>query len=281
MLSLRTEIAEGREETLRPLLRLGVMEWCELVWNDTQIVEHSKLATIEDATLEWVLAYFRNGPDRALLSIRQWFQAYRFSHGLLYFRDVIVVPHNNELQWQILWSQYDALGTGHPQQAKTLDLVAIDFYWPSLHQYIHHYVDGCDLCQYSKSTHHARYGLLQPILVAKTPWKWVSTDFIVKLPNSGGFDSIMVVVDKNSKLAHFILANETIDSNETPTFYLHHIWKHHGMLEEIICDCGCVFVSKCTKRLYKLLRIQPSLTIAFYSQSDGQTERDNQVLEQI
>lgn len=91
----------------------------------------------------------------------------------------------------------------------------------------------------------------------------------------------MVVVDKNTKLAHFIPTTETIDSNGTASLYLHHVWKHHGTPAEMISDRGPVFVSKFMRRLYELLRIQPSPTTAFHPQSDGQTERVNQSLEQI
>ena len=92
-----------------------------------------------------------------------------------------------------------------------------------MRRYVHRYVDGCDLCQCSKPRHHGCYRLLQPILEAESPWKRITTDFIVKLPNSKGYDSILVVVDKNTKLAHFIPTNETIDSSGTVTLYFHHI----------------------------------------------------------
>ena len=117
-----------------------------------------------------------------------------------------------------------------------MDLVARTFYWPTLRRYVNRYVDGCDLCQRYKSTRHSPYGLLQPIPTANAPWKRVTTDFIVKLPSSGGFDAIMVVVDKNTKLAHFILTTETINSNETAMLYLHHVWKHHGTPNEMISN---------------------------------------------
>lgn len=122
---------------------------------------------------------------------------------------------------------------------------------------------------------------MQPIPAAEAPWKRVTIDFIVKLPNSGGFDAIMVVVDKNTKLAHFIPTHESIDSNGAATLYLYHVWKHHRTPDEIISDRGLVFISKFMRRLCQLLRIQPSPTTAFHPQSDGQTERVNQVLEQI
>ena len=140
--------------------------------------------------------------------------------------------------------RHDSLGAGHLGRAKTLDLVARTFYWPTLRRYVNRYVDGCDLCQRCKSTCHSPYGLLQPILAADAPWKRVTVDFIVKLLSSGGFDAIMVVVDKNTKLVHFIPTTETINSNETAMLYLHHVWKHHRTPNEMISDQGSVFVSK-------------------------------------
>jgi hypothetical protein len=116
------------------------------------------------------------------------------------------------------------------------------------------------MCQRSKPTHHARYGLLQPIPVAKSPWKRVTVDFIVKLSKSKGHDSILEV-DKNTKLDHFIPTNE---SNATATLYLHYVWKLHGTPQEIISDRGAVFVSKFMKRLCQLLCIQPLTTTAFH-----------------
>ena len=103
----------------------------------------------------------------------------------------------------------------------------------------------------------------------------MTTDFIVKLPSSGGFDAIMVVVDKNTKLAHFIPTTEIINSNETAMLYLHHVWKHHGIPNEMISDRVPGFVSKFMRRLYKLLCIQLVSTTTFHPQSDGQTERVN------
>ena len=98
-----------------------------------------------------------------------------------------------------------------------------NYYWPTLRQYVNRYVDGCDICQRSKPTHHARYGLMQPIPAAHAPWKRISADFIVKLPISSGYDSVLVVVDKNTKLAHFIPIRETVDLQEMAKLYLHHV----------------------------------------------------------
>ena len=122
---------------------------------------------------------------------------------------------------------------------------------------------------------------MQPIPAAQAPWKRVSDDFIVKLPKREGYDSIMVVVDKNTKLAHFIPTKEIIDSNGSASLYLHNMWKHHSTRDEVISDRGTIFVSKFIRRLYQLLQIQPSPTTAFHLQADEQTKRVNQIVEQF
>ena len=121
---------------------------------------------------------------------------------------------------------------------------------------------------------------MQSIPTAHAPWKRISVDFIVKLSISSGYDSVMVVVDKNTKLGHFIFTMKTIDSQDSALLYLHHIWKHPGTPNEVISNYGPVFVSKFMRGLLELLCIKPSPTTAFHPQTDGQTKRINQVLEQ-
>jgi len=278
-LSRRSDVTEAGIQESKPFLKLAALESCDSVWTDQRILEHIRVKTPQNPTLQPILAYFTNGPNMAPTDIRRRFQSYTFSNGILYFQNTIFVPNDEEIRRQILRSRHDAPAAGHQGCAKTLDLVMRTFYWPSLRRYVYRYVDGCDTCQRSKPSHHAPYGLLQPIPAAEAPWKRITADFIVKLPISVGYDSILVVVDKNTKLGHFIPTNETIDSSGADNLYLHHVWRYHGIPNEIISDRGSVFISKFMKRLYELLRIRPCPSTAFHPQSDGQTEHVNQVLE--
>ena len=79
-------------------------------------------------------------------------------------------------------------------------------------------MEGCDLCQCFKPTCNGIYGLLQPILAAEASWKRVTTDLIVKLSNSVGFDANMVVVEKNTKLAHFTPTTKAIDAKDVALY---------------------------------------------------------------
>jgi hypothetical protein len=269
VLSRRVDVTDGAEEEPRPFLRLAALEGVEPVWTDTHILAQIKTKLREDSKLRPILAFFESNPEAAPADIRRRFQAYTWEDGLRRFEGAVFIPDHEELCRQILRSRHDAPAAGHQGRAKTLELVSRDFYWPTLCRYVHRYVDRCDTCERSMPTHHARYGLLQPIPAADAPWKKVTVDFIVKLPMSSGYDSILVVVDKNTKLAHFIPTTETIGANGMASLYLQHIWKLHSTPQDIIFDRGAVFISKFMRRLCQLLCINPSITTAFYPQSNG------------
>jgi transposase InsO family protein len=104
-------------------------------------------------------------------------------------------------------------------------------------------------------------------------------DFITKLPISGGYDSIMVVIDLLSKVTHFIPCKETYTAEQLARLFRANIFKLHGMPEKIISDRGPTFVSEFWRKLMHSLRITPGFSTAYHPQTDGQTERMNQVLE--
>ena len=109
----------------------------------------------------------------------------------------------------------------------------------------------------------------------------MSVDFIVQLPESGGYDAIIVVVDSVSKRAHFMEMDTTITAAGTANLYLQHVWKHHGLPCKVISDQGAQFIVKFIKDLYQLLGIKIKASTAYHPQTDGQTEWVNQELEQF
>jgi hypothetical protein len=110
-------------------------------------------------------------------------------------------------------------------------------------------------------------------------------DFIVKLPHSKGsngilYDSIWVVVDCLSKKARFVPISESITAEQTCDLFIQHIFREHGAPKAIISDRGPQFAAKFWKEFHRLLGIEARLSTAFHPQTDGQTERVNQTLEQ-
>jgi hypothetical protein len=106
------------------------------------------------------------------------------------------------------------------------------------------FAGSCDVCARAKILRHRLHGLLQPLLVLIFPWSLISMDFIVDLPQSNSFDSILVVVDRLTKMAHFILFNKSITNKNIAKLFLDHVFHYHGLLEDIVFDCGPQFTSK-------------------------------------
>ena len=105
-------------------------------------------------------------------------------------------------------------------------------------------------------------------------------DFITKLPLAQGYDAILVVCNCFSKMAHFIATMEKTLAEGLTKLFQDHVWKLHGLPESIISDRGVQFVAGMMKELNNLLEIQTKLSMAYHPQTDGQTERINQELEQ-
>jgi hypothetical protein len=145
--------------------------------------------------------------------------------------------------------------------------------------YVGQYVEGCDTCQRSKPINQNPLGTLQPLELPKSPWQHISVDMIVKLPPSQGHNSILVVVNTLTKQAHFIPTTEKITSPKLAELFLAHIWKLNGTPETVVSDRGAVFASKFMKGVYDALGIRMQLSTAYHPQTDGQTERVNQMVE--
>ncbi|GMF46067.1 unnamed protein product [Phytophthora fragariaefolia] len=122
-------------------------------------------------------------------------------------------------------------------------------------------------------------GLLIPIPAPKECWEVVSMDFITGLPVSGGFDAILVTVDKLTKRAKYAPTYSTADAKDTAKVFFDAVVRHHGLPKVIISDRDSKFISAFWKSLMKLMRIKLSMTTAHRAQADGQTERQNLVLE--
>lgn len=200
--------------------------------------------------------------------------------GLVYQGTRIYIPPSQHLKRQILEAKHCHPTAGHGGTAKTLDLVTRNYYWPSMRKDVISYVSSCNVCQRTKTPKHLPYGYLQPLPTPETPWTSLSMDFIVKLPESGSADSILVVVDRLTKMSHFIPCRETTDAPELAELFLHNIFRLHGLPRDIVSDRGSAFVSKFWRNLLKRLNIDTKLSTAFHPETDGQTERVNQCLEQ-
>lgn len=173
---------------------------------------------------------------------------------------------------------------GHLGQDKTADLVRRHYYWPNQDTDIRRFVHQCDTCQRIKTPAHKPHGLLQPLPPPSRPWESISIDFITDLPKCHGYDSIMVVVDRFTKMVHCLPCTKTnIKDDKAPQvakLFLH-IISLHGIPSSIISDRDPRFTSNFWRQLSSLCGTELKMSTAYHPQTDGQTERTNRTLEQV
>jgi hypothetical protein len=113
-----------------------------------------------------------------------------------------------------------------------------------------------------------------------TPFETVALDFIVKLPVSQGFDSILTITDQGcTKAAIFIPCNEDITAEETAALYIKHVFAHFGLPTKVISDRDPRFMSKFIQAACKVTGVKHTPSTAYHPRTDGQSERSNQWLE--
>ena len=142
------------------------------------------------------------------------------------------------------------------------------------------YVRACDTCQRNKSSRHRRYGQLEPLEVPYRPWSSISMDWIIDLPESNGYTQIWVIVDRFTKMAHLIPLPKKVTAKDIAKIFLQEIWKLHGLPTDIVSDRDTKITSHFWQVLMDLLGIKTKLSTAFHPETDGQTERVNQTIEQ-
>lgn len=200
--------------------------------------------------------------------------------GLLYFKDRLWLPDSDELRLEVARIEHDSKVAGHFGMEKTEELMTRNFYWPGMSKWIADYVRSCHSCQQNKSPRHLRSGLLQPLELPFTPWESISMDFITGLPEVNGNDSIWVIVDRFTKMAHFIpLQKGKRNARDCARTFIREIWKLHGLPRTIVSDRDPIFTSNFWASLMEFLDIKRSLSSAYHPQTDGQTERVNQTVE--
>ncbi|GJP54247.1 hypothetical protein CLOM_g13357 [Closterium sp. NIES-68] len=194
----------------------------------------------------------------------------------------IWVPNYPPLRQLLLEEYHDVLYAGHFGSNKTLTGIAKHYYWPHMADDVQKFVTSCATCQRMKSSKQKKAGLLQPLPVPEQPWQVVSLDFITGLPpTSSGHDAILVVIDKFSKMGHFIPTHTTARTEETAQLFVRHIISQHGIPTTLISDRDPKFTSKFWKELMSLLGTKLAMSSAYHPQTDGQTERLNQIVEQL
>ncbi|WVZ52813.1 hypothetical protein U9M48_003835 [Paspalum notatum var. saurae] len=251
-------------------------------------VHHTTVATFEaDPTLEQEIRNHQK-TDEKIQEIREQIKLGKAPHfredeqGTVWYKNRICVPDVDSIKKLILSEAHDTAYSIHPGSTKMYHDLKERFWWYGMKRAVAEYVAVCDTCQCVKAEHQRPAGLLQPLKIPEWKWEEISMDFIVGLPRTQkGYNSIWVVVDRLTKVAHFIPVNTTYSGARLAELYISRIVCLHGVPKRIISDRGSQFTSRFWEQLHDSLDSKLRFSTAYHPQTDGQTERTNQILEDM
>ncbi|KAK3573722.1 hypothetical protein QTP86_032073 [Hemibagrus guttatus] len=177
---------------------------------------------------------------------------------------------------QVMQWVHEAPSSGHPGIRRSTQLVRNRFWWPSLGSDVEEYVRSCPTCAQARTSRLLPEGLLEPLSIPRRPWSHLSVDFLTDLPDSGGFTTVMVVVDRFSKGCKLIPLKGLPTALQSAEAMFHHVFRNFGLPEDIVSDRGPQFTSRVWGSLCARLGIGVSLSSGYHPQSNGQAERLNQ-----
>ena len=216
--------------------------------------------------------------------LKRWATTYPLKQmGELYwYGDRLVVVEDTSLKRGVISLYHDSPTAGHSGISNTTWAIAREFWWPNMKKDVTEYIKGCTTCQAKKNQPNKPKPPPYPIPsdMYSTPFTSIAMDFIVKLPISDSYDTILTITDTFSKASIFIPCNKTIDAEQTAKLYATYVLPHYGLPCRIISDHGPRFTSAFSRELCRTLGITQNISTAYHPQTDGQSECTNQQLEQ-
>ncbi|KAG8473291.1 hypothetical protein CXB51_035413 [Gossypium anomalum] len=202
--------------------------------------------------------------------------------GMLRYRNRICVPNNSELKNDILAEAHNSKYSIHPGSTKMYCDLKRMYWWPGMKREICEFVAKCLICQQVKAEHQVPTGLLQPIMIPEWKWEHITMDFVSGLPvTPKKKESIWVIVDRLTKSAHFIPVRSNFSLDKLAELYISEIVRLHGVSVSIISDRDPRFTSRFWNKLQEALGTKLNFSTAFHPQTDGQSERVIQILEDM
>nr|GEX37844.1 putative reverse transcriptase domain-containing protein [Tanacetum cinerariifolium] len=204
------------------------------------------------------------------------------SNGIRYHDKRIWLPLHGGLRDLIMHESHKSKYLIHPGSTKMYQDLRKMYWWPNMKADIATYVSQCLTCAKVKAEHLKPSGLLQQPKIPKWKWKNVTMDFVTGLPRTpSSYDSIWVIMDRLTKSAHFLPKKKTDSIEKLAELYLKEIVCKHGVPVSVISDRDSLFTSRFWVSLQKALGTQLDLSTAYHPETNGQSKRTIQTLEDM
>ncbi|KAI3716247.1 hypothetical protein L6452_23456 [Arctium lappa] len=204
------------------------------------------------------------------------------SRGVKLFNGRVWVPKIGGNRELLLEDAHKSKYSIHPGSTKMYRDLKLHYWWPVMKLDVARYVEQCVTCLQVKAEHQRPYGSLQSLEIPEWKWEHITMDFVTKLPKTlKGHNAIWVIVDRLTKSAHFLAMRETLPMDKLAKLYIDEVISRHGVPLSIVSDRDSRFTSHFWDGLQKELRSRVKLSTTYHPQTDGQSERTIQTLEDM
>jgi len=237
------------------------------------LIDHIRMATQSDEKYQKLLKEVQQG-KKPEFSVRD--------DGLLLHQGRMCVPSDVELRQIIMKEAHESPFAMHPGGTKMYRGLKEHYWWMGMKRDIAEFVSKCLTCQQVKAEHQVPAGLLHPLSVPEWKWERITMDFVTGLPRTqSSHDAVWVIVDRLTKSAHFLPVRMDYSLERLARLYIYEIVKLHGVPVAIVSDRDPRFTSRFWGSLQRALGTRLNFSTAFHPQTDGQSERVIQILEDM
>jgi len=192
----------------------------------------------------------------------------------------LYVLDGNQLWLHLIQEHHDMALVGHQGWTKTFDLMDWKYDWKNMQKQVNKYIGNSNCCQRFQEIIHMTLGVLWPFSVPERPWDDISMDFIVGFSDCKGFEGMRGVVDRLSKLRHFIPCHIPIDAPGFAAWSLREVVHLHGLPATLVSHQGPQIASVFCGQMCSHMEIEWRMSLAWYCQTDGETVQMNPCIEQ-
>ena len=193
--------------------------------------DHLFMWTIDMSNLKQWIQKAQESNKKTML---QWEEPHSLTReqGIWVIRGRVVVPEDTDLRWEILNLMHNHSTAGHPGAKKMLLLIARNYWWPRMANFISQYVKGCGVCQATKPALVHPKPPLYPITteLSALPFSTIALDLIIDLLPLQGYDSILTITDHDiTKATLFFPCHQTITREGVAAIYAKHVFPHYRL----------------------------------------------------
>ncbi|KAL1193292.1 hypothetical protein V5N11_016119 [Cardamine amara subsp. amara] len=221
--------------------------------------------------------------DAHLVSVAQNDKAeYQVSNnGTILVNGRVCVPSDKSLREEILREAHQSKLSIHPGTTKMYHDLKRYYHWNGMKRDVAEWVASCPVCQQVKAEHQVPGGLLRSLPIPEWKWDRITMDFVTGLPVCDKRDVIWVIVDRLTKAAHFLPMCKNDSAERLAELYVKEIVRLHGVPASIVSDRDSKFAGKFWRELQKKFGTKVNMSTAHHPQTDGQSDRTIQTLEDM